>query len=66
MMSLSRDLEIAKRNGALIDLVYGDAVRDGEGERATFISYGDNAPLYVNLQYGFGVVRIPNAELKRG
>jgi hypothetical protein len=39
-----KNLAIAKRNGAILDLKPGEFVRDGEGERAEFISYGDNAP----------------------
>jgi hypothetical protein len=61
-----RDLAIAKANGALTDLQMGERVKDGEGERAVFLSYGDNAPIYVNLRYQrAGVVRIPNSELRR-
>lgn len=59
-------LAIAKRNGAIVDLQRGEFVRDGEGEIAEFLSYGDNAPLYVNLLYSGGLrARLPNAELRR-
>lgn len=65
-----KNVEIAKRNGAIIDLSPGEFITDGEGERARFTSYGDNAPLYVNLEYqGAGgstlKARLPNAELRR-
>ena len=62
-----KDLAIAKQNGALVDLVAGERVRDGEGEVATFSHYGDYAPLYVWLRYddAGGLFRIPNAELRR-
>lgn len=59
------DIAIAKQNGAIIDLSPGDAVKDGEGVKCIFRGYGDNAPLYVNLQYQHGIERLPNAELKR-
>ena len=61
------NVAIAKRNGGLLDLRSGEFIRDGEGERAQFISYGDLAPIYVNLKYRdiAKPVRLPNAELRR-
>jgi len=62
-----RDLVIAKQNGALTDLTPGERVTDGEGERAEFVSYGERAPIYVNLRYRgtYTNLRIPNSELRR-
>lgn len=65
-----KNVEIATRNGAIVDLQPGEFVTDGEGERARFTGYGDNAPIYVNLEYqGAGgstfKARLPNAELRR-
>lgn len=61
------DLAIAEQNGALTDLRAGEKVIDGEGERAEFVSYGDRAPIYVNLRYRgtYTNLRIPNSELRR-
>lgn len=62
--------EIAVQNGGITDLQPGEFIIDGEGERARFTGYGDNAPVYVNLEYqGAGgstfKARLPNAELRR-
>lgn len=61
------NLKVAQENGAITDLVNGDMVLDGEGERAMFCSYGNLAPIYVNLSYpGLSkIVRLPNSGLKR-
>ena len=59
------NVAVATQNGGLLDLRRGDVVRDGEGERATFVSYGALEPVYVNLDYGLrNAVRLPNSELK--
>lgn len=62
-----RDLAIAKANGALTDLQPGERVVDGSGDCAIFSHYGELAPIYVWLRYGDagGLLRIPNAELRR-
>lgn len=61
-----RNLRVAQSNGALTDLFQGESVRDGDGERAKFVGYGDNAPLYVNLDYPrYGRIRLPNSGLRR-
>lgn len=66
-MRTDQNEQIARQNGGLLDLRRGERVRDGEGELAFFVSYGDNEPIYVNLDYPgqSKTVRLPNSELRR-
>lgn len=61
------NLAIARANGGLLNLQPGDRVIDGEGEEATFVGYGERAPIYLNLRYDrFSMkLRLPNSEFRR-